>query len=340
MRAFNRLTRRRHWRGKLADLALFAGFALAVQTRPTSQLFFTGCLFLSASAALAVFGYAWNDACDVEADREAGKDRPPRSQSRSTAFVALAFAAVCFAGASRLDAVLLALALAAVLLAWAYSGGPLRLKERRALGLLAGAIAQRTLPAVFVAVAFDLSVRHAVPWLVWMTCWGLRGMVVHQVQDAEGDRRTGLATWGARKQVPKESHRLIAVLLPVEAASLAVGLLPLLAPMSVRIGATAMLAAWTLFMAAALSHLHARSIRLDWLSFRYMPLEELYSVFAPVLVAVALVRSGGWVAPAWIALDATLRASALWRSWGRVTGVTAFWFAARGERLAEARRMS
>ncbi len=323
MTALNRLTRYQHWQVKLADLSLFVGFALAVQP-PTSQLFLTGCLCLSACAALAVFGYAWNDVCDAGPDSQAGKDRPARSQSRAVALLALAVAVVSFAAAARLDTVLLALALVAVLLAWAYSGRPLRLKERGGLGLLAGAAAQRTLPAVFIAVAFDLSTLQTVPWLVWMTCWGLRGMVIHQAQDAEHDRLSGLATWGARA-APREPERLIALLVPIEATALVVALLPLLAHTSVRIGSVTLLAAWCLLVATALWQLHARSRRVEWISFRYMPLEELSSVVAPGVVALALVSSGGAAAIAWIVLDATVRAPALWRTSRRLAGLFAFW---------------
>lgn len=335
--ALNRLTRYQHWQVKLADLSLFVGYALAVQL-PSSRLFLTGCLCLSACAALAVFGYAWNDACDAGPDSQAGKDRPVRSQSRAIALFALAVAIVFLAAVARVDALLLALAFAAVLLAWAYSGRPLRLKERGGLGLLAGALAQRTLPAVFIAVAFELSVLQTVPWLVWMTCWGLRGMVIHQAQDAEHDRLSGLATWGARAE-PREPERLIAVLVPIEAAALVVALLPLVAQTSVRIGSITLLTVWSLFVAAALWQLHARSRRIDWLSFRYMPLEELSSVVAPgvVALALALVSTGGAAALAWVALDATVRAPALWRTWRRLAGLSAFWLDVLAERFARKR---
>ena len=243
MTALNQLTRYQHWQVKLADLSLFVGFALAVQL-PTSSALPHGLLCLSACAALAVFGYAWNDVCDAGPDSQAGKDRPARSRSRAVALL----------GARRRGRLLRGRCTPRHRAARARArgrvagvgvfGAAARLKERGGLGLLAGAVAQRTLPAVFIAVAFDLSVLQTVPWLVWMTCWGLRGMVIHQAQDAEHDRLSGLATWGARA-APREAERLIAVLVPMEATALVVALLPLLAHTSVRIGSVTLLAAWS-----------------------------------------------------------------------------------------------
>jgi hypothetical protein len=73
----------------------------------------------------------------------------------------------------------------------------------------------------------------------------------------------------------------------------------------------------------SLGHLHARSGELEWPSFRYVPLDELYGVFAPAVVAVALLQSGAWVAPAWIAVDATMRTTILRRTWARAVAFSA-----------------
>ena len=299
------VTRRPEWMGKVADLSTFTGFALAISPHVTGRLFATACFLLLACGGQAVFGYAWNDVCDADVDVRAGKTRPRQELSKRIAFVALSFAAAAYVAAARLSPGLLAIAIAAIAVSWAYSGTPLRLKERGVLGLFAGAVAQRTLPGVFGAVAFDLSFPRAVPWLVWMTCWGLRGMVVHQVEDAENDRMSGLTTWAAGPKVQPRPRRLMAAVVPLEALSFVVAFVPLLGARSVLIAGGFALAGWLVLTAGMIQ----RFGRLNWFSFNQMPLESLYALFAPMVVAVALLRLGNWVAPAWVALDATLRTS-------------------------------
>jgi 4-hydroxybenzoate polyprenyltransferase len=320
-RTIDRMTRRREWEPKLADLALFTGFALALRARGPSSLFIAGCLFLAAAAALAVFGYAWNGLCDASADSLAGKNRPTRGQSRVIALTAASLTAAFFAAAAGLDLVLLALGFAALALTWAYSGRPLRLKERGALGLLAGAVAQRTLPAVFVVVAFNVPPRFAAPWLLWMVCCGLRGMVTHQIQDAGNDRKAGLATWGTRPDAERTSERLVAVLVPVELSSLALAIMPLLGHGITLVAALASLAVWTI--QTARSFARARAGGSEWLSFRSVPLADLYGVIAPFVVAVALLRLHSSIAPAWIAVDATVRRTMLKNTWRRLVHLRA-----------------
>lgn len=304
------LTRLHHWLGKVADLSLFTGFALATSAHLTGRLFATACFFLLACGGQAVFGYAWNDVCDAEIDARVGKGRPSPTLSKRVARVALGFAAVGYVVAARLSPTLLALAFAAIAVSWAYSGSPIRLKERGALGLLGGAVAQRTVPAIFVLAALDVSLRHAVPWLVWMTCWGSRGMVVHQVIDAANDRLSGLTTWGAHPNVRPRPGLLLAVLVPIETASFVLALVPLLGATSVLIAGAVALAVWLLLTAGMLRRFGWP----DWFSFRHMPLESLYAVFGPLVVAAALLRLGGWVAPVWVVLDAMLRMSPVRRT--------------------------
>jgi chlorophyll synthase len=322
-RRIDRTARRRDWDAKIADLSLFVGFALAVSNATAGRLA-TGCLLLAASAALAAFGYAWNDVCDAGADERAGKGRPLPSESKSTALFALAVAVVLFAAAARLDPVLIAVAVGGVVLAWAYSAAPIRLKERGWLGLLGGAVAQRTVPAVFITIAFDISIRDGLPWLVWMTCWGLRGMITHQVRDADADRIARLRTWAAQASAKAMAYRLVALLLAAEASSFCLGLLPLLRHGSVLVAAVIALAAWLVLTAGVVAQARTRPEPLDWFVFRRLPLADLYGVFAPLVVAVALLRLEVWPASAWVAVDALVRVPAVRRLWRATSGLRAY----------------
>jgi hypothetical protein len=185
--------------------------------------------------------------------------------------------------------------------------------------LVTGALAQRALPAAFAAAALGVPARYAIPWLAWMTCWGLRGMILHQARDAVADRATGLATWGAtHEDVVRRARGLMAVLVPLELASFVVAVMPLLADTEVLVAAIVALAGWTLLKAGTFARFHAGSVRVDWLSARSMPFADIYAVFAPMLVAIALARSGGWAGWTWIALDLTVRLPALRNTWRRV----------------------
>jgi hypothetical protein len=97
----------------------------------------------------------------------------------------------------------------------------------------------------------------------------------------------------------------------------------------VLLAALGALAGWLLLTAGTIRRFGSS----EWFSFRHMPLESLYAVFAPIVVAVALLRLGTWVAPAWVALDAMLRTSPIRRTFQEVRrafGLPAF----RGERGA------
>jgi 4-hydroxybenzoate polyprenyltransferase len=322
-RRVDQVARRRDWAPKIADLSLFVGFALAV-SGPTPARLLTACLFLAASAARTTFGYTWNDVCDAEADAKAGKRRPLRHHSMRTAVSALVVALVLYGAAARLDPALLAIALVAVVLGWSYSAPLTRLKERGWLGLLGATLAQWTVPSAFVAVAFHLSLRSAAPWIVWLTCWGLRGEITHQVRDADSDRVAGVRTWGTRDRSRRTAYRLVALFVLVEAAALGVALLPVVRQTTVLVIALVAFPGWVLLNVGVIADVRARSDALEFIAFRRVPLADLYGVFAPLVVAVALLRLQVWPASAWVAVDAFVRVPIVLRVWRATSGLRAY----------------
>ena len=159
-----------------ARLLLFAGFYLA-------------------------FGYAMNDWADRASDARAGK--PNRLAALSPVAGTLLLIGLLMASLVpilielRRPSVLVSV-VAAYLLAIAYSARPLRLKERGQWGLLAAAIAQRSLLCWVVFATDD------VPFSGWLyvlaiTLLGLRWMLAHQLDDLAADRRSGLGTYAVRR---------------------------------------------------------------------------------------------------------------------------------------------
>lgn len=92
------------------------------------------------------------------------------------------------------------LTLCALLLSFAYSVPPLRLKERGWLGVLADAMAAHVYPALLCLLIaaprapYGLSKPLAVTVLLWSLAFGLRGFLTHLVLDDELDRDSGLRT--------------------------------------------------------------------------------------------------------------------------------------------------
>jgi 4-hydroxybenzoate polyprenyltransferase len=153
-------------------------------------------------AMWAAFGYGINDVADKDADDRAGK--PNRavhlSQASSIAFLMLTSGgalAMCRLWAA--DAAAISLLVAGLVLAAAYSIGPVRLKGRGAWGLIAAAAAQWSVPILAVSAAQPAGWQRPAAWSLSVLglAIGLRWMAVHQLHDAAADRRTGVRTYAA-----------------------------------------------------------------------------------------------------------------------------------------------
>ncbi|MDQ3282313.1 MAG: UbiA family prenyltransferase [Acidobacteriota bacterium] len=146
----------------------------------------------------AAFGHVANDFADRDCDEAAGKRGPAGRLTKVRATIIL----LLLACAALTCLVLLAASRAAVwagavtvFVAAAYSLPPLRLKVRGAAGVWIAAAAQRTLPmfVAFIAIA----PLNAAAWLLLAAAElaGTRWILVHQMLDADNDRKSGVATW-------------------------------------------------------------------------------------------------------------------------------------------------
>ncbi len=185
---------------------------------------------LWSAISLAAYAYVVNDASDVEADRRVGK----RNSMAKVAPPLRIVAVLAFAGVGLLPWLVVPLSGAAwallgalYLVPLAYSPRPLRLKEHTLLGPLADASNAFVLPALFTISLFAPLGDPAGPEalmvvgsVAWAAGFGLRAIVLHQVDDAANDRATGTSTLVTAIGEVRAARLMRRVLFPVELVGL------------------------------------------------------------------------------------------------------------------------
>lgn len=172
-----------------------------------------------------------------------------------------------------------------VLLAAAYSLPPLRLKGKGALGLWSAAAAQRTMPVLMAFGALGVWDIQACGIAAVAQLAGIRWMLVHQLADAENDRRAGIATYVRMVGLARARWILRRVVLPLEllAVLVALGAQSVSTPV-VWIGAAAEalgIGLW-IFLRGGLR----RAYSLD--GYLNQPLASFYQLVWPVTILLAL----------------------------------------------------
>lgn len=190
------------WPGWATSKLPFVGAASLLLTPPESSASLTLIIMVTV-LFWAAFGYGVNDVADRRQDQRAGKPNRAADLSRATSGGFLLLTASLSLGTSLLwaaDAAGPTLVFAGLLLAASYSLPPLRLKERGAIGLVAGAVAQWFLPVLAVSAARPQGWRRVDAWGLALLglAIGLRWMAVHQLHDAPTDRKAGVRTYASR----------------------------------------------------------------------------------------------------------------------------------------------
>ncbi len=183
--------------------------------------------------AVGNYGYAVNELFDVAEDARLGRNNAAAAVGSRrmwgitglSALCAEAFATVV-AGAPGA-----ALTLLEFCLPLAYSAPPLRIKERKWLGVCADGLAAHVYPALLALLAvahwtiFPVTTALAVCVVVWSVAAGLRGILSHQLHTAEQDRGAGLTTVVHDFGSPRVERFVIAVLLPLEVGAFGAALI-------------------------------------------------------------------------------------------------------------------
>lgn len=230
------------WEYKLVPIFSIFYATAAVLDVGLLSLWPAALLLLLALAPGATYVSVVNDLTDREADRAAGK--PNRMEAAPAWLAAVIVGGTVLVGAAFLIAwrgspVLFGCYLAAWTAYSLYSWPPVRLKERGFWGVLADAAGAHVFPTLVALLmvfrSLDRPIDYA--WLFAVAAWslgyGLRGILRHQINDAENDRRAGVRTFVQRRSVSAAVRVGVWAAFPIEVAGLTVVLLRLGSPWAV-----------------------------------------------------------------------------------------------------------
>jgi len=161
-------------------------------------------VLMSAITLGAIYVSILNDATDVVEDTRAGKKNRMAAYTtvQQTILVLLPLVAgLCIVNIFlNLRSYAGLLYCAAYIAFTLYSLAPFRLKERGAAGIVADALGSQVFPTLFIAVCLyqytnqEIRILPFVFLAVWLLCFGLRGILWHQLADKENDKTSGLLT--------------------------------------------------------------------------------------------------------------------------------------------------
>jgi len=197
------------WYAKIPPLTAIIYALLLIRPPQAGAAFAILLGILWSLGSLFSFGYVVNDVFDIVEDQRVGKlnamaqKRPWQRAFLCSLFFAAGFLPWLWINFGRFAAVLL---LVNYGLPMAYSIPPLRLKERGLLGIVADAIMVHALPTLFVSLCVcrlvagfgRTSLQLTIMATAWALFFGLRGILIHQIQEHENDSRAGLRTMAVR----------------------------------------------------------------------------------------------------------------------------------------------
>ena len=297
------------WEFKLAPVCgTFYATAWLLQL-PLVSLWPLLLLALAAIACAAAYVSIINDFADFAEDEAAGKDNRLRGRSRS--FVGFLLACCVLPGAIiiwswRGEPLLSALYLSIWIVFSLYSLPPFRLKNRGIWGVLADATGANVLPHLLVAALVMRRSNAPIDWTwllllgAWAGCYGLRGILWHQLSDMENDARSGVQTFVQLHDVAQLQRVARGVLFPLELVALGALLWRAANPLSWEFLCVHLLMEW------ARVRLWKMHIVIITPRPRYhLALYEFYEAFYPLafLLAAALMQPrAGWLLALHLAL--------------------------------------
>ena len=218
------------WDFKLVPiLMLFYASAVRLDV-PIASLWLPLASLLGALVPGAIYVSLINDLTDLVEDRAAAKPNRLEGGGRFRAWAGIAACLAAgggFATLWRNDVLLLSLYGGAWLSFTLYSVPPIRLKVRGFAGLVADSAGANLFPGVLAAALATRGAGQAQDpiWLASVGCWifayGMRGILWHQLVDAEADRAAGVGTFVLRHGSRATTILGTGVVLPVELAALA-----------------------------------------------------------------------------------------------------------------------
>jgi 4-hydroxybenzoate polyprenyltransferase len=187
---------------------------------------------LTVSAA-GNYGYALNELFDIEEDAHSSRVNAAAAVGGRRMWAIIGASALCAevfatAVAGAPGAILTFLELCLPL---GYSAPPLRIKERKWLGVCVDGLAAHVYPALLGLLAVThwtlrpVATALAVCVTVWAAAAGLRGILSHQLHTADQDRNAGLRTVVHDFGNARVERFIVATVLPFEVAAFGGGLI-------------------------------------------------------------------------------------------------------------------
>ena len=184
----------------LPTISIFFLFRFATSTAFSMEDWRSFFMLILSLLLCATYTSISNDLSDIETDRQAGKHNRLNDFSRTK--ITLIFSLILILGAGvffLLEGLLLKFTYAAGWLNWTlYSFKPFRGKNRGIWGCLFDSFGSHVLPAL-LAIEFSgfLTSNNLIPvvlCLFWSFCWGLRGIIWHQLYDFNRDKASHVRT--------------------------------------------------------------------------------------------------------------------------------------------------
>ena len=243
------------------------------------------------------FGYLINDYCDRDLDQKAGKVREIHSLSNRVVLILLvllfAFGWIILIPFWNLGFPLFIMVFISYLISIFYSLPPVRLKERGFLGLLGASIAQRFLPILVMGLIWqDLHIEIII-WALIGFLVGMRYILIHQYEDLAADKTTGVQTFASRRLT------FIPILMRIIFICELIALFGIIYLVSKRDILFIWIIGFVALYLVGYFFLYRKYIgRPGLLSFVYVPLEAIYSIFLPISLLVLLIK----INPLWALL--------------------------------------
>lgn len=188
--------------------------------------------FFVALICISTFGYLFNDYCDVDADRKAGKRNLLNNLSKAARAIIVLMPLLVGSAAWHLtypdptENILFCLQITSLIL---YSMPPVRLKERGIAGVIADAFYGHINP-VFITLFWHMHLDTKSWWFIGLlsivfvitTLKGIRNILLHQIDDRRADAKAGVKTFIVQRG-PWAALLFINNILPFEVL-LAIGL--------------------------------------------------------------------------------------------------------------------
>lgn len=254
-------------------------------------------LMLVALATCAAYVSVVNDLTDFNDDLASGKAN--RLVGKSRAFVATLLACCILSGLAvairwRGELLLLSLYSASWIVFTLYSLRPFRLKGRGVFGVLADAFGAHLFTSLLAsAVVYRRQSGPAdMVWFAsvaaWSLCFGVRGILWHQLGDLHNDEKIGLGTFARRHKTVLPRRLVHFLIFPVEVAAFCC--------MLWRAGSTLAFALFCYYLLLAFLRKRIWNVNLVVVvpkARSYIAMQEYYEVFFPL----AFLLSSSWLHP-------------------------------------------